>query len=255
MDEDTVELRDGRFRIRVQSAGDGPPLVALHGCKWIFVSYQSLARPDCGSAKSAFATCGGGCVLYTTAPVVGANPFHVQATDVAGNVGTGTNTFTLLPPQACVFNDLTGWTTSEQGGSSTGKGTVAVEGDLADAGHGAVLAETDVINMVSRGITTADILRGVHESMAERFARLLRSLTFDGPVFVSGGLASDVGMIGALRDALARKAAQDGLAREVVTHEDAIFAGAIGAALWGGFRYRKLGQAAAWTADTAEAVA
>ncbi|MEO7647360.1 MAG: BadF/BadG/BcrA/BcrD ATPase family protein, partial [Gemmatimonadaceae bacterium] len=33
----------------------------------------------------------------------------------------------------------------------------------------AVLAETDVINMVSRGITTQDILRGVHESMADRF--------------------------------------------------------------------------------------
>jgi benzoyl-CoA reductase subunit D len=119
----------------------------------------------------------------------------------------------------------------------------------------AVLAETDVINMVSRGITTADILRGVHESMAERFARLLRSLQFDGPVFVSGGLASDVGMIGALRDALERKAAQDGLAREVVTHEDAIFAGAIGAALWGGFRYRKLGQASAWNSAAATAVA
>ena len=113
----------------------------------------------------------------------------------------------------------------------------------------AVLAETDVINMVSRGIATADILRGVHDSMAERFARLLRSLQFDGPIFVSGGLASDVGMISALRDALARKADQDGMAREVITHPDAIFAGAIGAAIWGGFRYRKLGQAApSWTA-------
>ena len=113
----------------------------------------------------------------------------------------------------------------------------------------AVLAETDVINMVSRGITTANILRGVHESMAERFARLLRSLQFDGPVFVSGGLAADVGMISALRDALARKAGVDGLTREVETHEDAIFAGAIGAALWGAFRYRKLGLTSpAWIA-------
>lgn len=116
----------------------------------------------------------------------------------------------------------------------------------------AVLAETDVINMVSRGITTADILRGVHESMADRFARLLRSLTFDGPVFVSGGLASDIGMIGALRDALAKKQAGGGAARDVVTHEHAIFAGAIGAALWGGYRYRKLAQnSVAWAASVA----
>lgn len=115
----------------------------------------------------------------------------------------------------------------------------------------AVLAETDVINMVSRGITTADILRGVHESMADRFVRLLRSLEFDGAVFVSGGLASDIGMLAALRDALARKSAAGGTTPEVVTHETAIFAGAIGAALWGGFRYRKLGQGGvAWTAES-----
>ncbi|HVA57410.1 MAG: benzoyl-CoA reductase subunit D [Gemmatimonadaceae bacterium] len=105
----------------------------------------------------------------------------------------------------------------------------------------AVLAETDVINMVSRGITTANILRGVHQSMADRFARLLRSLQFDGPVFVSGGLAGDVGMLAALRDAMSKKAPVTGEgAAEVITDESAIYAGAIGAALWGGFRFRKL---------------
>ncbi|MFI5245096.1 MAG: benzoyl-CoA reductase subunit D [Gemmatimonadales bacterium] len=111
----------------------------------------------------------------------------------------------------------------------------------------AVLAETDVINMVSRGITTSDILRGVHESMAERFVRLLRSLEFEGAVFVSGGLASDVGLLAALRDALDKKT--DLAKLQVVTHESAIFAGSIGAALWGGYRYRKLSQQdVAWTA-------
>jgi benzoyl-CoA reductase subunit D len=111
----------------------------------------------------------------------------------------------------------------------------------------AVLAETDVINMVSRGITTSDILRGVHESMAERFVRLLRSLEFEGAVFVSGGLASDIGLLAALRDALDKKT--DLAKLEVVTHESAIFAGSIGAALWGGYRYRKMSQQdVAWTA-------
>jgi len=109
----------------------------------------------------------------------------------------------------------------------------------------AVLAETDVINMVSRGIATADILRGVHQSMADRFARLLRSLDFDGAIFLSGGLASDVGLQAALAEALETKRAPDAPPREIVTHEDAIFAGAIGAALWGGFRHRKLGAEAA----------
>ena len=118
----------------------------------------------------------------------------------------------------------------------------------------AVLAETDVINMVSRGISTADILRGVHESMADRFARLLKSLQFDGPVFVSGGIASDTGLLAALRDALSKRLPEGSAPREVVTHPDAIYAGAIGAALWGGFRYRKLGQGGvAWTAPKASA--
>ena len=36
----------------------------------------------------------------------------------------------------------------------------------------AVLAETDVINMVSRGLSTGDILRGIHLSIAGRLVRL-----------------------------------------------------------------------------------
>ncbi len=113
----------------------------------------------------------------------------------------------------------------------------------------AVLAETDVINMVSRGIPTPDILRGIHESMAGRFTRLLRSLHVDGVVFVSGGLSSDIGLLEALRDDLRQAAGPDEEPSEVVTHPDAIFAGAIGAALWGAFRYRKLGGGdVAWSA-------
>jgi benzoyl-CoA reductase subunit D len=116
----------------------------------------------------------------------------------------------------------------------------------------AVLAETDVINMVSRGITTSDILRGVHESMADRFARLLRSLDITGAVFVSGGLASDTGMLAALRDALRKKVEPGTEPLEVVTHPLAIHAGAIGAALCGSYRYRRMAaEGVAWTASAA----
>jgi benzoyl-CoA reductase subunit D len=116
----------------------------------------------------------------------------------------------------------------------------------------AVLAETDVINMVSRGIGTSDILRGIHESMAERFARLLRAFDIDGAVFVSGGLASDVGLIAALREALGKFGSPLVPPLEVTTHDLAICAGAIGAALWGGYRHRKLGiGGSAWKAPEA----
>ena len=115
----------------------------------------------------------------------------------------------------------------------------------------AVLAETDVINMVSRGITTPDILRGIHESMAGRFARLLRSLDCGQTVFVSGGLASDVGLMAALRDALNEDKRRKTPPPVVHTHELSIAAGAIGAAIWGTFRYQRLGsQEAAWIRST-----
>ena len=110
----------------------------------------------------------------------------------------------------------------------------------------AVLAETDVINMVSRGLSAANILRGIHDSMAGRFARLLQSLGVEGVVFLSGGLAADDGLAAALTRAMA----VGGRPVEVARDPQSAFAGAIGAALWGGFRREKLGMGgAAWTAN------
>lgn len=111
----------------------------------------------------------------------------------------------------------------------------------------AVLAETDVINMVSRGISTPDILRGIHESMAGRFARLLKGLGAEGVVFVSGGLAGDAGLIGATADALKKEG--KGGPVELVSSPDSIHAGAIGAAIWGAYRWERLGlTGSAWEA-------
>ncbi|HYW93463.1 MAG TPA: benzoyl-CoA reductase subunit D [Gammaproteobacteria bacterium] len=103
----------------------------------------------------------------------------------------------------------------------------------------AVLAETDVINMVSRGISGPNILRGIHDSMARRLSKLLKAIKVkDGTVTLTGGLALDAGLLAALREATK----QDKLDVTVNNHPDSIYAGAIGAALWGGFRYEKLGR-------------
>jgi benzoyl-CoA reductase subunit D len=117
----------------------------------------------------------------------------------------------------------------------------------------AVLAETDVINMVSRGITTPDILRGIHNSMADRYARLLQAAGAAQLVFLSGGLASDEGLLAALRDALAADAKRRlGTPVELTRHPLSAQAGAIGAALWGAFRHEKLKMGGdAWTAKSA----
>jgi len=100
----------------------------------------------------------------------------------------------------------------------------------------AVLSETDVINMVSRGISTADILKGIHLSMAGRFARLVRSLSDEGKLTFTGGLSADVGLVAATREELDKP----GVNIEVRAHPQSILAGAIGAGLWGAFRHEKL---------------
>jgi benzoyl-CoA reductase subunit D len=101
----------------------------------------------------------------------------------------------------------------------------------------AVLAETDVINMVSRGISAPNILKGIHLSMATRLAKLLKTTgAADGVTVMTGGLALDEGMVAALNEALV----QEKMNIVVKGHPDSIYAGAIGAALWGAFRHEKL---------------
>lgn len=106
----------------------------------------------------------------------------------------------------------------------------------------AVLAETDVINMVSRGVARPDILRGIHESMADRLVRLLRSAQISGEVALTGGLARDEGLRAAIGDLLAK---EKRVKVSLRVHDDAILAGAIGAAFWGAVRARRLAARAA----------
>ena len=103
----------------------------------------------------------------------------------------------------------------------------------------AVLAETDVINMVSRGIATADILKGIHMSMASRIVKLLKITGIkSGTALITGGLALDTGLLAAIQeDMIAEKVPVTARA-----HPDSIYAGAIGAALWGAFRHSKLAE-------------
>ena len=102
----------------------------------------------------------------------------------------------------------------------------------------AVLAETDVINMVSRGIATPDILKGIHLSMASRLVKLLKVTGITkGMVLMTGGLALDAGLLAAVQEELVTEKIS-GLA--ITSHPDSIFAGAVGAALWGAYRHEKL---------------
>ncbi len=117
-------------------------------------------------------------------------------------------------------------------------GDVSLQSDTPEVSSGicAVLAETDVINMVSRGISTPNIIKGIHISIANRIIKLLSSLKAESPIILTGGMALNKGMMQAIEEQLA----ESGKKFDIKTHPDAIYAGAIGAALWGGYRHFKL---------------
>ncbi len=100
----------------------------------------------------------------------------------------------------------------------------------------AVLAETDVINMVAQGIPTPDIIKGIHLSIARRIVMLLSKLKVESPVYLTGGMALDEGLIEAIREISSER----NMNLKVYSSADNIATGAIGAALWGGFRHFKL---------------
>ncbi len=102
----------------------------------------------------------------------------------------------------------------------------------------AVLAETDVINMVSRGISPQNIIKGIHLSMASRLVKLLKSINANsGVVLATGGLALDAGLVDALNE---EASGMKGMTATIRSHADAPYAGALGAALWGAYRFDRL---------------
>ncbi|HEU4369387.1 MAG TPA: acyl-CoA dehydratase activase [Methylomirabilota bacterium] len=100
----------------------------------------------------------------------------------------------------------------------------------------AVLAESEIINHVSEGVGVDNILRGIHNSLADRALSLLKRVGLDGEVTLIGGVALQAGMVAALRDKLGVSVSVPD-APQLTT--------ALGAALLGLQRFRKLSGARA----------
>lgn len=98
----------------------------------------------------------------------------------------------------------------------------------------AVLAETDVINLVSKGVSTPNIIKGINISIAQRVIKLLSSLRAESPVILAGGMGMNKGMVQAIEELSANSKKYE---LQFISHPDAIYSGAIGAAIWGGYRY------------------
>jgi predicted CoA-substrate-specific enzyme activase len=86
-----------------------------------------------------------------------------------------------------------------------------------------VLAESEVLNLITQNRKPADILCGVYNALAARLAALLKQVWIpEGETTLTGGVAKNAGMVRALEEALGK--------RLNVGH-DAEFMAAIGAAV------------------------
>lgn len=69
----------------------------------------------------------------------------------------------------------------------------------------AVLAESEIINHVSAGVSVEDILRGIHESLAERAGALLKRVGMSEEITFIGGVARQEGIVRSLEEKLGVK--------------------------------------------------
>ncbi|HET6671666.1 MAG TPA: acyl-CoA dehydratase activase [Pyrinomonadaceae bacterium] len=88
----------------------------------------------------------------------------------------------------------------------------------------AVLAESEIINLVSTGLSVEDIMRGIYDSLADRAALLLKRVGSSGQLVFIGGVATQRGMV---------KALEDHLKVPVIVPSDCEYVCALGAALLG----------------------
>lgn len=84
-----------------------------------------------------------------------------------------------------------------------------------------VFAESEVISLIAKGARRADIIAGIHESVAARVAAMANRVGMKAPVMMTGGVAHNIGVVRALEAKL-------GLAVLVSAHAQEN--GAIGAA-------------------------
>ncbi len=94
----------------------------------------------------------------------------------------------------------------------------------------AVLAESEVINLVSQDFRTEDILLGIHVSICERIKGLVQQAGLTPELTLTGGMVHNAAMVRVL---------QEGLEIKLNVLPEGEFAGALGAALLGRRRYDK----------------
>jgi len=97
----------------------------------------------------------------------------------------------------------------------------------------AVLAESEVINLVTTGYPVEDILMGAQLSISDRIVAMLRQVGANGETTLTGGITKNLGMV---------KALEQKIGKPLNVSPDSEYAGALGACLLVKRRLTKLEQ-------------
>jgi len=99
----------------------------------------------------------------------------------------------------------------------------------------AVLAETEIINHISAGAKLEDILKGAMIAIADQSVVLLRRVGIEQEVALTGGVSKNIGVVRALEERLGQK-----INYSTNGEDGSLYAGAVGAAILGQVRLKKL---------------
>lgn len=86
----------------------------------------------------------------------------------------------------------------------------------------AVFAESEVVSLIHRRVDRVDILKGIHNSIANRICGMVNRVQLEGEITIIGGVANNIGVITSLKDMLEIK---------LTVPQNPQIVGALGAAL------------------------
>ncbi|MGB9860383.1 MAG: acyl-CoA dehydratase activase, partial [Moorellaceae bacterium] len=65
-----------------------------------------------------------------------------------------------------------------------------------------VFAESEVVSLLAEGRPLVEIIRGLHDAVAERVASMAERLGWQEPVAMTGGVAKNIGVVRSLEEKL-----------------------------------------------------
>ncbi len=96
-----------------------------------------------------------------------------------------------------------------------------------------IFAQQEIVARLSEGEKVEDIIAGLHHAVASRVAILARRLKVEPDVVLTGGVAKNIGVVTAMREALGC---------EILVPEEPLLTGALGAAILARENYDKAGK-------------